>query len=471
MQRVIILFLLLTASGCKLKMTDQQDSPAVPSTYSEEIQSESRGLGFKEFFAYDTLLTGYVKQALAHNLSLQMAEARMRQVAFAALGHKFWYLPQIGMAAGTGVRRFGKYTIDGVGNFDTNFSPNLTDEQKIPENVPDYFLGFSAAWEIDIWGKNIARRKSARLKYEAEQFRYKAAQNMLSAQVAANYILLQSLDEMSRILAKNRELQSRALEVINAQNDAGRANSFGVSQVEARLYSTKALEKSVEMELKIAELQFCELLGTYPQRIERSEWPETIMLPEKIGLGSPADLLAERPDILLAEKQVLAAKADVYAAKADFLPSLTIQGNIGLNGFNARQFFDPVSLAFQFLGGLSAPLFQGAQIRAKYGIANQQQAEAVLGYKDVVLKSFTEILSLWNKYQLLQSIRELKEAEVNSLYEAVNAGDQLFIFSSLSYLEIITAQKAVLEGEIELLSIEREQLYSVVNLYRALGAP
>ncbi|MCP6423626.1 hypothetical protein NL463_30400, partial [Klebsiella pneumoniae] len=63
-------------------------------------------------------------------------------------------LPGLNAQVSGGLDRYGNYTMNGVGNYDTNFSPNIDENRRIPyPATPDYFAGFRSSWEIDIWGK------------------------------------------------------------------------------------------------------------------------------------------------------------------------------------------------------------------------------------------------------------------------------------------------------------------------------
>lgn len=58
---------------------------------------------------------------------------------------------------------------------------------------------------------------------------------------------------------------------------------------------------------------------------------------------------------------------------------------------------------------------------------------------------------------------------MEELNKAVNISQDLFVAGYANYLELITAQKSVLEAELDLFDIRRDHFLFGVQLYRALG--
>ena len=97
-------------------------------------------------------------------------------------------------------------------------------------------------------------------------------------------------------------------------------------------------------------------------------------------------LLLQRPDVIQAEHQLKAAKWDVETARKEFLPSFNISAAIGLNAFNPKYLFKlPESLAFNALGGLTAPLINKKAIQANFAQADALQIEALYNYDKTLL--------------------------------------------------------------------------------------
>lgn len=60
-------------------------------------------------------------------------------------------------------------------------------------------------------------------------------------------------------------------------------------------------------------------------------------------------------------------------------------------------------------------------------------------------------------------------SQVDSLYKAVANARMLFRADMANYLEVIRVQENVLQAELNLALIRRQELGAMVELYRALG--
>jgi outer membrane protein, multidrug efflux system len=180
-------------------------------------------------------------------------------------------------------------------------------------------------------------------------------------------------------------------------------------------------------------------------------------------------LLRNRPDIRQAEYELLACQADIDAARAAFYPSFTLTGGLGMQAFNPVLLTSPQSLAYNLIGGVTAPLFNKSALEAAYLSANATQREAFFNYQKSVLNAFTEVRNEMIKWNNLRQQQALKSREVTTLREAINISSELFTNGRATYLELLTAQQNTLAAQLELLEIKKAQLLNATNIYKALG--
>ncbi len=126
-------------------------------------------------------------------------------------------------------------------------------------------------------------------------------------------------------------------------------------------------------------------------------------------------------------------------------------------------------MALGIFGGLTASILNRNSIKANYNKSEAQRVEAVYAYQKAVLQGFQEVVSNLKRIENTRIIQEINEREVEVLTNAVTTSNDLFMSGYASYLEVITAQKSVLEAEFSLVSTRKEIFLSVVDLYRALG--
>lgn len=461
--------LALFAVSCKVVTDPLPRELTLPATYAGAQDTISIGQMPWEIFYKDTLLVQYIGKALQSNQDLKIAVARSEIARTQFSMVKKNYLPTVEAQVGSSVTRFGEYTMDGVGNDDTNRSESLPADKQLPNPYQEWFAGVVFSWEADIWGKLSNRRKAALSRYLASKEFTHGATTWLVNEVASHYFELIGLDQEKKVLEENLALQQLGLELIQIQKAGGKVNQLAVDQFEAQLLNTKAQLVNVEQKILVNEANINALLGRFPQSLQRS--PITVFNESTAAfVGKPEQLTVHRPDIRQAEFELAAAHADVNAARAAFFPSLNLSGNGGFAAFElSKWFLSPGSAVYGLAAGASAPLFQRRQIRALYASANLEQKIALTNYEKTLLSGYHEVYTTWQGFNNLSRQIGLKQQEVEVLTRAFNNSNDLFSVGYATYLEVITSQRRMLEAELELTRLKKDKLKMLAMLYRALG--
>ncbi|QHS59304.1 efflux RND transporter permease subunit [Chitinophaga agri] len=426
-------------------------------------------LSYRQFFT-DPLLQQLLDTALRNNTDMLVATQRMETARAQVMGARGAWQPEVNAVVSAGVDRWGDYTLNGVGNYDTNLSPNIDDKQRIPGPTPDYFIGLRSSWEIDLWGKMRSRKKAAWMRFMSSAQGRRLVTTQLVSQIAGMYYQLMVLDYEQQVIQRNIVLQERALATVQIQQEAGRATLLAVQQFNAQLLNTQSMALSLKQQTLELENQLNALLGRFPQVIKRDSSLLTTPLPPFAKTGVPTSMLARRPDIQQASLELEAAKADIKAARAAFLPSFTLTPYVGLNSFNAGLLFNaPASVAYGLLGGISAPLLNKQQLRSQYNVTTAQGMTAFYQYRQSVINGYQEVITALGKIKNGQEAFQLKAAEVQMLKDGVSTANDLYATGYANYLEVITAQKSVLEAELALAGSKKDLLLGTITLYRALG--
>lgn len=425
-------------------------------------------LSYQQFFA-DPYLRKLLDTALHNNTDIRLALQRVEMAkAQLMVANRAW-LPSVNAGIDAGVEKYGDYTMNGVGNYDTNLSPNIDDKQRIPGPVPNYFIGLKSAWEIDLWGKLKNGRKAAQQRMLASEQGRRLVTTQLVANVAGLYYQLLALDNERVVLERNIALQETALATVRIQQEAGRATLLAVQQFHAQLLNTRSFMMGIRQQTTRLENQLNALLGRFPQAIPRDTSLLTAPLPPYTNMGMPATMLAHRPDIQQAALELGAARADVAAAKASFMPSLNINPYVGFNSFRGNLLFSAGSVAYGLLGGVTAPIFNKRQLSAQYHVNSATALSAFYNYRQRVIDGYQEVMTALSQLHNGQEAFKLKEAEVIMLRDGVSTANDLYMTGYANYLEVITAQKSVLEAELALANSRRELFLGSIELYRALG--
>lgn len=468
---LIIVFTAMLIVGCK---TTQYHTDAInkniPKKFDANSDSSSVTIAkWKEIF-FDPNLIALIDTALKKNYDLRTA---LQKVELAKAGLKFnkgIRLPELGLNVAAGQRKFGDYTMDGVGNYDTQFSPNINDKQQIPNPLPDYYVGFQTTWEIDLWGKLKNKKKAAAAKFIASQYGKDLIITNLIAEIASAYFELLALDNETKILIDNIELQQEALDLVLAQKEAGRANELGVEMTKAQLLNSKSIQAEVQQLVLETESKLNFLCGFYPQNIKRDTSYFSQHLRTTLAVGIPSDLIKNRADIRQSEFELKAANADVKSAQAAFYPTLNINAALGLQSFNTLLLLEtPASMAYNIAGGLTAPLLNRRKLKADLMSSKVEQKQAYINYEKTVVNSFKEVYIALNSIKNTKQMYDLKKEEVDILRKSISTSSELFKAGRANYLEIITSQKNTLQAQIELINFYKRQNIAMIDLYKSIG--
>ncbi len=466
MRRAYVAALAVVTACAPAAPTSTVRGLVLPSTFDGSAAGASIGaLDWRAFFD-DAHLNALIAEALANNLDLQGALQRIEVARAGLVSAGAARLPRLELAASAAIRRYGLYTMDGAGNASTDIRPG----QRVPEHLPDLFLGVQASWEADLWGRLKGLHGAARARYLATVEGTNLVVTNLVAEIAAGYFDLLALDYAGDILTETVARQAEGVELVKIQKEAGRATELAVQQFEAQLATTRAMHAATKSQIRELENQLNVLAGRLPQPIARDKARLRREVPGIVAAGVPSALLHARSDIREAELAVQATKLDVGAARAAFYPQLRISAHLGYQAFDPRFLLStPASVAYGLVGGLVAPVVNRRSLAATFRAAHATQLEAMYRYQSVVLRAFTEVAT---GLYVLEQAREIvghqirKQAAIAGSRDAAGA---LFDAGKATYLDVLFAQQSTLDAELELIRALRDQHVAHLRLYRALG--
>lgn len=461
-----VLSILFLLAACAPIVETPESMPQVPQELSGSTVGPSVAqIPWHKYFS-EPAARELVQQVLAKNLDLKIAMQRIavaRAMEFAAVRSRF---PTVGLFAGTSLRRFGDYTMDGAGNRSTI----IYRDRIVPTNLPDYVLGTQASWEVDVWGRLNNSAEAAKLSVLHSEEGRNALVTELVASTAASYYQLRAIALRITCLEDSAKLQDEALRAVQGQRDIGHVTDLAVKQFQAQLLHVRSLIQEALAERAEVEARIYELLGIFPQPLPVSGEPFSKDPPmANFAVGLPADLLKKRPDIRQARLEVLAREANLRAAEAAFYPSVSIQGMVGLDAFRTDLVFRPESLAFSALGSLTQPIINRAGIEAEFKIANAQQIEALVAYQKSIVLAFVEVNEIVRKLNTALELVRLRQEQVVALESASEMAQELFQVGRSTYLELLMARHNVLEAQLDLITAQQSERVTRISLYRALG--
>src|SRR6218665_3454001 len=280
--------LFLAIAGCKAPaITPTAANPNLPESYAKASDTaNSSNLSWHNYFK-DPNLNALIDIALKNNqeLNITLQEVEMAQNDIRM--RKGALLPTLGLRAGTGLEKVGRYTSQGAGDASTEITPG----KEMPDPLSDFNVSAYANWEVDIWKKLRNSKKAAVSRYLASVEGKNFVLTNLIAEVADSYYELLALDNQLEIVKQNISLQQNALEIIKVQKEAARATELAVQKFQAEVLKTQSLEYDIAQQIKETENKINFLLGRYPQDIVRTK-NILGLTPSAVQSGIPSQLLA-----------------------------------------------------------------------------------------------------------------------------------------------------------------------------------
>ncbi|MBB6499660.1 efflux transporter outer membrane subunit [Pedobacter cryoconitis] len=453
----------LALSACKTGKNYVRPQVQLPDQFNQQTSKNAgpgiANIAYKDFFK-EPLLKQLIDSAVRHNFDLQFAVKNIESAKLSLKQANLGQLPDLNLQVNATSNRPSDNSINGMST--AMFAGS--------KHIEDYTTGLGLSWEADIWGK-IRRQKEAALgTYLQTEAAARAVQTQVVANVAQGFFNLLMLDAQLEIARRNVLLNDSTLLVIRLQKEAGQVSLLAVQQAEAQRLQAALIVPQLEQSIAIQENALRTLAGALPSKIERTVKLNAFTVPEHLTTGIPSSILGIRPDVRAAEMAVMAANAKMGAAQANMYPALTITASGGINAFKASNWFSiPGSLFGTVAGGLTQPLFQRGQLKTQLELARIEKDKSVIEFKRSVLNAVTEVTDALVKLDKLKEQRELQQTRVQTLKMAIKNADMLFKNGMANYLEVITAQSNVLQSELNLMDLDRQQLSAMVDLYRSLG--
>ena len=443
MKKILIPFILLTVvmmNSCALyKEYERPDIAFVDSLYNRIPTADDyesiASLTWKELFA-DTLLHNLIELGLENNTDLEIARLKVEQAEATLKTSKLAFYPNVSFSAQVGAN----------------------------QNGSNYSLAPTASWEVDAFGRLHNTKEGAKAALAATEAYQQAVQTQLIATIADAYYTLLMLDEQLDISKRTLNTWEENIRTLSALKRAGKTNEAAVLQAKANKVNVEASILSLEKQIIEQENSLSALLGLVPQELERNELSEQIF-PDTLLMGLPLSSLVNRPDVRQAEYKLVEAFYATNVARSYFYPTITLSGNGGWSGVSGN----PGDWIFNAVGSLMQPIFNQGKNKARMKISESQRQEALLNFKQTLLDAGTEANNALISWQTARKRLDSDKLQIVYLKGAVLNTQLLMKNGQADYLEVLTAQKNLLQAELTETNDRYLEIQSVITLYHALG--
>ena len=325
-------------------------------------------------------------------------------------------------------------------------------------------------WELDLWGRIRRGVEAAEADSMALEMERQGVFLSLISDVGQAYFRLRELDEQIEIANKNLALRKDSLNLLVTRANAGLISDLDVKRAEILVAESAA---------QIPDLQRQRAIQIHQLEVLTGSNPNTLVLPARslrqvihqpvIPIGMPSQLLERRPDIRRVEQDLIAANARIGEARAHFFPSLSITGNGGFQSSEFEQWFDYASRSMNIGPSVTLPIFLGKTNVARLEGAQARYEQLLERYHQTILVAFKEVADLLVALHTRAEQLQHQGIQVAAANEARALAEIRYRKGLVTYLDVLDAQRSVLNAEQSLVVTERARLTEMVALFKAVG--
>jgi multidrug efflux system outer membrane protein len=454
------LLLCALLAGCAVGPDYRRPELELPTAWRAPEGTKTAQAGTRWWRLYqDPLLERLVEEALAHNADLQVAAARVLEArALAGIVDADRY-PVV--AASFAAARTRSST---VGSF------------PLPAGVPatqrSYSATLDAAYEIDLWGKYRRASEAARAELLAAEWAREAVRLSLTAQVARQYFALIAAEQQEATLRRVAAGREESAALLRRRFEGGLASEFDLRTAEAEAAAARSQLATAVQARERQDAALALLLGRSPRAV----------LEEKVDTGTPAaqtapwvpeglpsELLLRRPDLRQAEERLVAENARIGAARAQFFPSIVLTAFLGSESAALSGLFSGPAGVFQFAASVAQPIFNAGRLGYAVEAAEARREQALALYRQAVAGAFRDMRDALAAQAAAREALAAETERAQALRVAREQANLRYEGGVASRLEVLDAERQLLQAELAETEAERAQRAAVADLFTALG--
>ncbi|TKB09258.1 efflux transporter outer membrane subunit [Desulforhopalus sp. IMCC35007] len=401
---------------------------------------------------HDPRLTSLIQRAVAGNLDLRKARARVREAR-----------ARRGIAAAD---RFPTINTEG-----TVSKIGTSQELGGGADIELYGAGFDANWELDLFGGVQRAVEAADAELAASHEELRDVMVSLLAEVGLNYVELRSFQTRLSIAKANQKAQEETCNITRARAASGVTSELDVEQARYNLEQTRSQIPPLQRGVEQAGNRLAVLLGKNPGSLkdELIEMQPIPVTPLEVAVGLPADALRRRPDVRRAEQQLVAQTARIGVATAYLYPKFKLAGSIGLISLSSGNFFSDASRSYSVGPQFYWNVFDSGRIRQNIEVQNALQEQALISYEASVLLALEEVENALIAYADEQVRRRSLVEAAGAAGRAVQLAEDQYSSGLIDFQNVLNAQRALLSLQDQLATSDGAVTSNLIRLYKALG--
>ena len=402
-----------------------------------------------------------VDEALANNLDLRLAMARIDEARAQVTAASANLYPSLSL--GVNASRSKVSEVGGI---------------PIPRGVSaitnNYQLALNASYEIDLWGKYRTATQAAQNDLLATQYARETVRTAVAAQVAQTYFQLIAADAQLKLLQDTLALREQTVALQTDRAQAGVIGQYDLAQAKAERDAVVADIATAQRAVAQFESALAVVVGRSPREVftpsvEREPSLDNLLAVPTVPAGLPSDVLERRPDVRQIEKQLAAASLRIDQARADYFPSLSLTGQLGTESIDLAKIASGPALIWSIGAGLVQPLLNLKSIDANVETQTARREALVVTYQQTVQSAFKDAHDALAANQTTRAALAAQTTRKQNLQQAYELSDLRYRSGYSPYLEVLDAQRQLLQAQTLSILAARDVRLALVDLAKALG--
>jgi NodT family efflux transporter outer membrane factor (OMF) lipoprotein len=209
-------------------------------------------------------------------------------------------------------------------------------------------------------------------------------------------------------------------------------------------------------------------VGQAPADFSIAVEPFNVNLP-MIPAGIPSQLLERRPDIAADERLMAQANAQIGVATAAYFPTVTLSAAAGFESTSLSKWLTWPSRFWSVGPSVSETLFDAGLRKATVEQYQAAYDQTVANYRQTVLTAFQQVEDNLAALRILSQEIGQQDAAVAAAQRYLTIATDRYKLGLDPYLDVISAQTALLSSQQTAVNLRMQQLTDSVQLIEALG--
>jgi hypothetical protein len=459
----IAISLLVALSACSsAPPRSTQSLASIPSEWSdgpwrEAHPADASNRGNWWLIFNDSVLNDLETKAIAQNLNLQVAAARVKQARSLAANADSAFIPLV-TANPTATRSRNSANRPAL-------TPNVT---PVSTTLNDFVPSASVRWETDLSGRLSSTLQAAQAATGQSEADQESLKLLVTANLASNYFSLRTLDADIAWQTRMLQLEKEVIGLLRRRILLGQASAYDLNPAQAALEVTQVQIATLRGQRDPLLTAIAVLINANPQNFDL---PAGI-LPEQIPspyAGIPSDLLERRPDIAGAERAVAQASAQIGIANSARYPSLTLGATLGAESSVLNTLVNAPSLIWSLGFNLSQILFDGGRTESSVAAAKAAHEASVANYRATVLSAVAEVETTLRATRTLNETLQQQDGLVKTEREQTDLLRKKQSDGMGTRYDTVIAEQSLIQAERTRTQLKGQQILAAVYLVKALG--